>query len=390
MSPHRKPYQADGGCELMSRNGRSDVNEKIQTTSTGRRAFLAGTGAAVTAGLAGCVGGVGGGSEGTVSIAGFPLDVDGIVYQYADEEGLIADHLEGTGWDYEVQLIFDEIPQYVSNQIHISGFSELEAARIGVEQEIETAVIARRGNAYFGWMVKVGSKWDPENTGGVQQTLNMIAEEGANIGVGGWGLGHIPADQIAFQQGYDLEMSEEGGDFSVVTAEIPAIPQLVDEGDLAIGASSPTHGAAGRLLDDTLKPLFWDHDKINELGLGLPPLAGVVTRQSFLDENEEVVRAVFEALNEGYDWFFESGLEEIPPDQGRREKLGVQNERQAEYAIEWQQHRDVKHRTEAIPRPKDITFTRDRINAARDFLGLVEEVGFIPSGWEDYVNMVTL
>lgn len=357
----------------------------------GRRAFLAGTGAALTVGLAGCTGGDGGSeAENTVSIAGFPLDVDGIVYQYADEEGLIADRLEGTGWDYEVQLIFDEIPQYVSNQIHISGFSELEAARIGVQEEIETAVIARRANAYFGWMVKVGSEWDPDNTGGVQQTLDMIAEEGANIGVGGWGLGHIPADQIAFGQGFGLEMSEEGGDFNVVTAEIPAIPQLIDDGDLAIGASSPTHGAASRLLDDTLKPLFWDHDKINELGLGLPPLAGVVCRQSFLDENEEIARAVFEGLNEGYDWFFESGLEEIPSNQDRRDKLGVQNEAEAEYAIKWQQHQDVKHRTEAIPRPKDITFTRDRINAARDLLAQVEEVGFIPSGWEDYVNMVTL
>ena len=362
--------------------------------STSRRAFLAGAGATVTAGLAGCleqIRGGGSGEGGTVEIVSFPLDVDGVVFNYIDQEGILEEKLSDTGWDYRLNLSFEDIAPYVSNTAEIVGFSELEAAEIGVNEEIETTVFARRANAYFGWLVKVGSKWDPDNTGGVQETLDLIVEEGANIGIGGWGLGHVPADKLAFSEGFGYQMAEEGGDFNVVTAEIPAIPQLIDQGDLAIGANSPTHGAASRLMDDTLKPLFWDHDKVAEIGLGHPPLAGMGTRTSFYEENEEVVRRVFEAANEGYDWFFDEGLEAIPPDEDRRDTIGVQNEEQAEYAVRWQQHQEgVKHRTEAPPRPKDIGFSDEVISNAQDFLAAAVEVDFIPAGWEEYVDFVTL
>lgn len=358
---------------------------------TNRRQFIAGASVAATAGLAGC-GQFGGGSdsENTVRIASFPLDVDGVVFDYIDTEGVLDEHLEGTGWDYEMTLTFEDVPQFVSNQADIAGISELEAAQIGVEQEIDTSVIARRANSYWGWLVKTGGEYDPDNTGSVQATLDKVVEDDANIGIGGWGLGHIPADQIAFSEAYGLEMSEEGGDFNVVTAEIPAISQLVDQGDLAMGANAPSFGSAPYLLDDTLKPLFWELDKIDELGLGLPPLTGLVCRQSFLEENEEAVRAVFEATNEGYSWFYEQAVEDVPGNDDWMQMLAAENQEQAEYIVKWQKNDDVKYGTENIPRPKDITFTQDRIADSRDFLQRVQDVGFIPSGWQDYVEMVTL
>lgn len=376
----------------MPNPGDGFESETRKTSSTARRNFLAGTGGAIAAGLAGCVDRITGESEsgGTVEIVSFPLDVDGVVFNYIDEAGILEEKLSDTDWDYQVNLSFEDIAPYVSNTAEIVGFSELEAAEIGVREEIDTTVFARRANAYFGWLVKTGSMWDPDETGGVQQTLDLIVEEGANIGIGGWGLGHVPADKLAFSEGYGLEMAEEGGDFNVVTAEIPAIPQLIDQGDLAIGANSPTHGAAGRLLDGTLKPLFWDHDKVNELGLGYPPLAGMGTRTSFYEENPDVVERVFEAANEGYDWFFEQGLEEVPPDEDRRDTIGVQNEEEAEYAVRWQQHEEgVEYRTEGPPRPKDIGMSDDVVDDARDFLAAAVEVEFIPGGWEEYVDFVS-
>jgi hypothetical protein len=115
------------------------------------------------------------------------------------------------------------------------------------------------------------------------------------------------------------------------------------------------------------------------------------TRTSFYEENEDVVRAVFEAANEGYDWFFEEGMETIPPDEDRRNTIGVQNVEQAEYAVRWQQHEEgVKHRTEAPPRPQDIGMTDEVIQDAQDFLAAAVEVEFIPSGWEEYVDFVSL
>lgn len=376
----------------MPRGSDSFEGERTTDRSTSRRAVLAGTGAALTTGLAGCLDQITGGSGdgNTVTIASFPQDMDGVIFEHLDEEGILEDHLSDTGWDYELQLTFEDIPQFVSGEADIAGVSELEAAQIGVEQEIPTTVFARRAQAYFGWLVEAGGPYDPDETGGVQESLDAIVDEGADIGIGSWGLGHVPADQIAFSEGYDLTMAEDGGDFSVVTAEIPAIPQLIEQGDLAMGANSPSHGAVGRLLDGTLKPLFWDHDKINELGLGLPPLTGLVSRQSFFEENEDVVRAVFDAANEGHSWFYEDGPDEIPPNGGFQELLGAENEDQAEYIVEWQQGGDVTHGTEEVPRLKEIGFTQDRINDAQDFLGRVEDIGFIPSGWEEYVEMVTL
>jgi len=378
---------------MSDRSQRQDRSDN--SGSVNRRRFLAGTGVAATAGmsaLSGCIGGItgGSGSGNTVTIASFPQDMDGVIFEYLDSEGILEDHLSDTGWDYELQLTFEDIPQFVSGEADIAGISELEAAQIGVEQEISTTVFARRANAYFGWLVKAGGPYDPDQTGGVQATLDKVVQDGANIGIAGWGIGHVPSDQIAFSEGYDLTMSEDGGDFNVVTAEIPAIPQLIDQGELAMGANSPSHGASGRLLDDTLKPLFWDHDKVNELGLGLPPLTGLVSRQSFFDENEDVVQAVFDAANEGQSWFYEQGPDEIPTNENYQELLGAENEEQAQYIVEWQQNADVKHGTEAIPRPKEIGFTQDRISDATDFLGRVEEIGFVPSGWEEYVEMVTL
>ena len=358
---------------------------------TSRRQFIAGASAATVAGLAGCgqFGG-GSGSENTVRIASFPLDVDGVVFDYIDTEGILDEHLDGTGWDYEMTLTFEDVPQFVSGNADIAGISEIEACLIGVEQEISTSVFGRRANAYWGPLVKTGGEYDPETTGGVQQTLDLIADEGANFGIGGWGLGNIPAEKIALDQAYGLELAEEGGDFSVVTAEIPAISQLIDQGDLAVGLSAPSFGAAPYLLDDALKPLFWELDKADELGLGLPPLTGLTTRQSFMDENEEVVKAVFDATNEGYSWFYEDAVEDVPGNDEWMQKLGAGTQEEAEYIVRWQKNDDVKYGTENIPRPKDITFTQDRIGDSRDFLNAAEEIGFIQSGWEEYVEMVTI
>lgn len=371
------------------RSGRSDT---CSSKLVNRRTFLSGAGAGVVTSLAGCVGGLGGGSgsENTVTIASFPLDVDGVVFDYIDTEGILEEHLSETGWDYEMTLTFEDVPQYVSGNADISGVSELEACQVGVEQGIESSVFGRRANSYWGWLVKTGGEYDPDNTGSVQASLDKVVEEGANVGIGGWGVGNVPSSQIAVSEGYGLEMSEEGGDFSVVTAEIPAISQLIDQGDLAMGTHAPSFGASSYLMEDTLKPLFWELDKIDELGLGLPPLTGLTCRQSFLEENKEVVEAVFDATNEGYTWFYEQGFEDIPENDTWMQKLAAENQEQAEYIINWQKNEDVEYGTEHIPRPKDITFTQDRIGKSQEFLESAEDVGFLPSGWQDYVEMVTL
>lgn len=376
-----------------ARRESSGGTERSELSTTNRRRFLGGLGASAVAGLAGCLGsvpGLGGGKP-TVNMVTFPLDVDGLVAQYIKNEGVMEEEMSNAGYDWELQMTFEGLPQFLSGNAQIAGLGGIEAARLAIEREMNLVNFAVRSWMYLGMLVKTGSKWDPENTGSVEATIEKVASEGGKIGIGGWSFGNVPVDQIILEQGFDKEMAEGGGDVRVVTAELPSLPSLAAKGDVAMASSSPTHGAAGQLVNDELKPLYWGHDMLNSLGFGTPPLGGLGCRKEFYDQEPEAVEACLRAWNRGFNWFFENGLEEVPPDKDKRERLGTTSEEQARFAIPWVKHAEgVKYRSRIPPRSKDIANNEEKTNQVMTFLEATENAGMLESGWDEYFEMIEI
>lgn len=373
---------------------RSGGAERWESPSD-RRRVLAGMGAGIAGGLAGCLDTLGGGGGGAteenpkVTIGTFPVGDSAAALKYAENSGIIEEEMSAAGYEYELNFTFKDSPLYASGQIDISGISELEAAKLGVEQELETTIFARKVTSAPGMTVKAGSKWDPKQTGSVQATIDKVAEEG-KVAIIGWNAGHLQAARVALEEAYGKALRPKKGDFSIVTTEFAARGKLLAQGEAAMSPVLPEHNP-GLFLDDTLKPLFYAHDKLMELGLGMPSTGGWSAQPGFIEKHPEAAKALLRATNKGTAWLFEDGLEEIPQNDEYMKTIGAKNEKQAEYILKWAMHKEgVKYPTEHPFLLKDVSLDEQEITRTKKFLTAVTEAGLLKSGWNEYVSFTTL
>lgn len=402
-----------------------DNNSQISS----RRTFLKAAGAAGVLGLAGCSGNDGGdggdGSDGSdggsggsdggdgsggsdggdggsggstggdlteITFTNFPINLPGAIWEYLDNRtNILANEMESAGYTTNRKASFQGPSLFFSGQAQIAtDLNSIEAARASINRDVDLRVLDRSMSTFLGLHTKAGSKYDPQETGGVQQSFEALMNDNARIGIFGWGVGDVPAYQIVASRMTDGVMSQDSNDYNVVTSDAAAIPKLIEQGDLAAGASSPTHGAGSRLKSGAVAPLIYPSDFFDQQDWGTPSLENAVTRASFLESDREACQALVRAYDQGTTWFAEKALDDIPGDDSYMEKLGVSDPAVAEYSIKWILGEDVKwqYETDTPKLYEDVSLTEDWVASNKQFLSTAEDINQVPSGWQDRVEFV--
>lgn len=355
-----------------------------------RRTFLKAAGtAAVAVGTAGCLGGItgGGSSENQeITIGMAPGGFQGIVASHIlDDTDILAEEMSERGYSATIEQSWEETALFAAGGPDTSMMSSLEAAILATERELELATFARISPMHMGWWVERDGDYDPSVTGSEQATMDKIVEEGANVGIGSWAGGHIPVDTIVTEEEYGYTFSEEGGDFSVVTADYVALPDLVLQGEVAICGTGPMWGIARNLGDDGTPrhtEVFNGAAKSEELGLGVPPFNNLVVTQQFMEDHRDAAEAYIHAWHRGMDWLYEDPMGRILANQEANfEELAIETEEQAQYIVDWGVNLTLSN--EYPYNYQEQEFTDARIESERNFLSEANAVGFIPDGWEE-------
>lgn len=365
---------------------------KKNERSISRRGWLQAVGASGIAALAGCSSGDGSTSN-EVNITLAPDGFQGIMMDYiTTETNILADEMESAGYQANVQRSWEGAALFASGGPDISTMSSLEAARLGAERDLDLTVFGRVAPLFKGMWVSRGGSYDPESTGGAQATIDAVVEDNATVGIGSWAGGEIPGYMAAFNAEFGYTFSQEQSDFNAITADYAAIPQLMLDGDLAIGDASPVHGIA-RHLDESGTPqhreVFNCAALLEANNIGIPLLNSLTTNQSFMEENEEAAAAFLRAWHEGMAWLFEDPMGRIMSDEETRlEQLAVTTEDQAQYIVDWGVNMSMDNEYPIVYEDQELTDSF--IEEDRGFINRVAELGVAPENWEENVNYAKL
>lgn len=378
----------------------------MSNDTTNRRKFMKTAGAAGVIGvsaLAGCTenGGNGnngnGGNGGTagnggndfdsVNIVMAPEGYQAVVMEYlVRDTNILQDKMRSEGYDPNIQKSFEGAALFASGGPNFSTMSSLEATRLAAERDQELAINAKLAPMFMGWFVKTGGPYDPENTGGVQASVDKLAQSGnASVGIGSWAGGDVPAEAIAMREVFGHNFTQDNNDFNVTTADYNAIPQLIHNETLAAGSSSPVHGGAPFLVSDPpgITNLFYTAEVLTDGGVGVPMLNNWTTRMAFAEENPGAVRALIQSWREGMDWLYANPVE-ISTQDAHLEQLGVENARQAEFIARWGIATELENEYPIVYR--DIEVDDQYIEQDTNFLNSASDLGFVPENWSDQIT----
>lgn len=337
----------------------------------------------------------GGGSGGSISLGGIPIPPLNIIETRLQGEGsqILQNELSSVGYELEdFQMGFQGPALLASNQTQMNfDVSVLDAARLGVEQDVEITMVGRNLNAFPTFYVEVGGEYDPENTGSVQATFDLLDEENARMAIPNWSSGTIPAHQIAVELLYGKRFAEDESDFDVVQVEWPSMPQLIADGDLATGICQAFLGGTTRMeRNGELKPLYWPIDLLPEEGYGIPPLASMPVRRDYYEENQPAVEAVMSAYEEELQWLLDDpvGIVTEEPYLGMMNTDG--DAELAEYLIQWALNDLEGQSFEIAPMSQTGYLDDEYIEGVRTYLGHAVELGQVSEDWEDYVDFAQL
>lgn len=367
-----------------------------------RRTFLktgALTSAGLVGGLAGCTGGDGGGSDGgggsskRVRIAAAPLGLLTLPWtQHVEANDIFADAMESAGYsDYNVQWTWEEKVLGASGQADIiATIGSIEAARIGPERELEVAVnAAGMLTQYQGWVVEAGGDYDPEVAGSQQAAMDAVVDDNARVGIGSWAGGHIPPDQIIIQENWGYDFTEDG-DFNVITSDYATLGQLLENGELDVAVTGPPLHAP-QLMEggfDTTA-IYWEPRELENLGFLQTnfALANVVTTQSFADDHEAATKAFMDSMQQGLQWMADQDIQNLELSDEAIQSLSAQDLEEARFILDWAYNFYEQPLT-----PADFELTDTYIEADKEALSQAEEIGQIPSNWQDWLtyNQVSL
>lgn len=348
---------------------------------------LAGASAVIS--TAGCLGDGDGGGPTTLTSTAFPTSgAPRIAIENAIDSGIADDHLNDVGYEVEVEFTFDGPPLITSGQADMASgdLSSFEASLIAQEHDLEFVSLSRVLSTYFSPTVAEGSDYAVGETGGPSETFQALADDDAQIGIGGWSAGNIPVTQMVTDRLYDLEFTREG-DFNVVEVDYGAMPDLIKEGELAMGVMGILINP-GPYMEGGLDVLFFLTDLAREQGWGIPPLGEIVVERGAWEEHEEGFRAWNAAYRESMGELEENPIDlAIEYDGG----VGAEDEDVIETVIRFS-HGELTNDF-GIPEPDippvyivDPSLTDEYIDETTTFLDEAASIGALPDNWNEFVT----
>lgn len=383
-----------------------------------RRSFIKTTGtAAVALGLAGCSGGSssGGssddsgssgesGSDGDSSNTGTttsqqelqevrltvsPFGFDGIIYdQMVNKTNRLENRMNDAGYTATSKESWENAALFAAGGPDFTNIAELEAASLAAERDLQLATVGQTISNFVGWITRTGNRFDPEESGSLKNSVELIANEG-RLGIGSWGGGDVPAEKVILQDQYGLSLDEDQGDFDVVTADYFALPQLVTEGEVAAVSTAPQYGAPSPFMGDdpSLKGLFWIADMLDELGYGPRAINGWTTTQQFVDENQRAVEAIVRAQEETVSDFLGRPYE-LSTQDTYMEYITAGNEDQAQFLVDFCVKNEYSFESSLVY--EDVALDQETIEKQTQYLDRAAELGTIPENWGEFLNLVNI
>jgi len=363
-------------------------------------------GLGISAVLAGCTGGGGDGGDGgdggssdgsggqttqkKLKQVNMTLPGDGfqgVMLNWTRESGLLDDEFAQRGYKLNIQDTWEGSALFAAGGPDFETMSSLEGARLGVERQIHVAEFGRVAPMFMGWWVKKGGPYDPANTGSAQATLDKVVEDGANVGIGSWAGGDVPAYTMAVKSKFGYDFKENGGDFQTVTADYNAIPKLILEDHLAIGGTSPIHGVS--LYVENGEPqhtqVFSGAATLKEQGLGVPPLNNLTTNQAIIDDDKGAAEALIRTWHQGMQWLLKDPMGRLMEDKKNLDLVGVETKAQAQYLVDWGV--TLKLDNEYPYNYLDQEYTDELIKSDTTFLNKAVDAGFLSDGWDQYLTL---
>ena len=171
------------------------------TTGRSRRAVLRAGGAAAVAGLTGLAGCSGSGGSSSITVATAPTPTTRLQANYLREQTDVFQSVyDELGYEAELQLTWDELSLFMGGQADLApSVGSIEAASLAAEQDQQLRAHAVTAPQHTGLYVRKGSEYDPAEAGSVQAAVDNLVENGT-MGIGGWGLGTIPAYKLIFRE----------------------------------------------------------------------------------------------------------------------------------------------------------------------------------------------
>ena len=316
----------------------------------------------------------------------------GIVMEYyLAANDLIQPRFEEDGYQLDYQLTFEDATLFASGQIDMGTVSWVEDGRLGVEQDQQLVTFGNIEGVVSTPWVEVGGPYDPAETGSVQASLDKIVEEDARFGIPGWAAGAVPHLQNIIQENYGYTLAQDGGDFNVQTTERGTMPQLTLRGDLATAVHSASSAGLTEVANGELKPLLWIWNEYLDAGWGRPPLVSLSTRKEFAENNPEVLLNMIDMWSEGLN-HVQNNIPDIAADSDGQETLEAENEEEARFLMDLFSGNDVEQ-IEPLSRSalySEVGLDDQSVEDARNVMSVMEELGQIPSGWEDHLTFMTV
>lgn len=359
-----------------------------------RRGFIKVTGGSATlATLAGCIGDDGGsGNLKTISFAtppvGMPVKI--VIEYYLAANNKIQPRFKEDGYKLKYQLTFEDATLFASNQIDTGTVSYVEDARLGVEQDQQLVCFGNIEGVVTASYVKTSGPYDPANTGSVQQTLDKVIQENARYGIPGWAAGSLPHFQNVLKEVYGYRLAQENSDFNVQTTDRGTMPGLVKKGELAIGTHSASSAGLTEIVNGELKPIIYPWNEYLKQGWGRPPLVSLSTRKNFTEENPHVLLDLINMWGEGLQYVLDN-IPSIASDKKGQEILEAKNQKEARYLLDLFAGNDTKY-TKGLSQSalyRDPGLTKKDVETAKTLMGVMEDLGQIPSGWQDNITFMT-
>jgi len=334
-------------------------------------------------------GGDGGSGElTTVNTAAVPVGLPiEIALNHVRDTGGMQELWEAKGYDFNIQLTFEDVTLYASNQVQLDSFSYVEAARLGAEQQVSTVSLGEIESVIQGLHVKAGGPYDPETTGSVAASIDKIVEEGGTLAIDSWASGSLPYAQIIMRDEYGHDLSQ-GGDFSVQTTDYGTMPKLMMRDELQMAIFAGTSAGAPELEAGEIKPLFWLAPKLREIDAGVGPLASIVGREEFVREEPEAAISWLDMWNDGIQYIHDN-VDELAADPDMHEMLNVNNEAQAQWILDLVVKGENGAGGQPLLAEPPVGNAEENIEAKRSLVSDMEDLGQIPSGWEDYLTFMT-
>jgi hypothetical protein len=346
-------------------------------------------------------GGNGGDSSGsqesrtTVRLLLAPTGFQGIIMDYlANDTEILSDYFSDEDLEVEVSRSWEGAAIFTSGGADFETFGSLEAAKLAGERDIPLAVNANLAPQIMQVVGERGGPYDPANSGSPQASMDRLAEQQDVFALGGWGGGTGIMMPMIVQEAFGYTFTDdESSDFeNIRTAEYSAVPPLVENGDVAMGTSSPIHGASPFMApaeytgeEPTVTSLYGCGSIVAELeGFNAPQLNSWTCSQEYASQYPGSPRGVVRAFSDGLAWLYEDPIGRIEGDDEHLNQLGLENMDQAQYVLDWGINLSLDNELPVIY--EDIELTDQFIEEDKNFLRTAQDVGFLTEGWEENLD----